>query len=160
MDNANKGREFIGKVKRSVFFVAECVQIALAVLIFLGIILKLVTSLGAEVGALTSLNTSSFKHFLEYMIDMVIGVELIHLLCHPNLDNVIDILLVALTREVVLAEIAPVGVFLLILSIAALFAIRKFMFIEKLDSHELEFEDGPFKKHSHKKDSSENKSEE
>ena len=112
----------------------------LAVLIIIGIILQML-ALPQSFKSLLETGTGGFTSFLKYVIDMIIGIELVHLLCHPNLDNVVEILLVAITREIVLAEMSPLGLLCGVVCIAILFAVRKFLFVDKLDSHARNMDD-------------------
>jgi len=114
-------------------------QFILAFLIFAGILLRFI-ALPEAAEELLGAGSEGFHHFLTFIIELVIGIELIHLLCNPNLDNVIEILLVAITRTIVLEEPTSLSLFLSVLAIAALFAIRKYLFVAKLDHHDEDFE--------------------
>ena len=110
----------------------KVIQYLLALVIVAGIVIQLL-ALPSALKELFASGQDGFREFLKYIIDMVIGLEMIHLLSRPTLDSVVEILLFALTREIVLGEMTPVGIFLSILGIAALFAVRKFLFIKNLN---------------------------
>ena len=120
------------KTGRVIHNAAEILQILLAALIIAGIVVQL-TSFPDSLRLLSETGSSGFHEFLQYVIDMVIGIELIQLLIHPNLDNVVEILLIALTRTLVLKESGPFETLAGIAGIAILFAVTKYLFIEKLD---------------------------
>ena len=111
----------------------KMLQLLLALVIVVGIVIQLL-ALPAALKSLYAGGQEGFRDFLKYIIDMVIGLEMIHLLSRPTLDSVVEILLFALTREIVLGEMSPVGIFLSILCIAILFAIRKFLFIKDFNN--------------------------
>lgn len=119
-------------VRDLIHVVTEIIQYVLALIIVAGIAVQL-TALPSSFMELLHLGTAGFHGFLEYVIDMVIGVEIIHLLVHPNLDNVVEVLLIAITRELVLSNPSPLNTLAGVASLAILFAVRKYLFIEKLD---------------------------
>lgn len=135
---SEKHKRMLEKLRRCIHTFSTYIELFLAACIIIGITIQL-TAFPTAVRELFSSGQEGFKEFLEFLIDMVIGVELIHLLCHPNLDNVVEILLIAVTREIVLCSADPFGILLGVLSIAVLFAIRKFLFIDKLDRHDEDF---------------------
>lgn len=144
---------FQEKIKHGLRVSTHYLQYVLAFLIFAGILMRLI-SLPEAAEELLSAGSEGFHHFLKFIIDLVIGIELIHLLCNPNLDSVIEILLVAITRTIVLEEPTSLSLFLSVLAIAALFAIRKFLFVDKLDRHDEDFEQEALEHyHQHKKES-------
>ena len=110
----------------------KMLQFLLALVIVAGIVIQLL-ALPNALKELYANGQEDFREFLKYIIDMVIGLELIHLLSRPTLDSVVEILLFALTREIVLGEMNPTGIFLSIVCIAILFAVRKFLFIKDLN---------------------------
>ena len=120
------------KIDETARVFTKIIQYLLAIAIVVGIAIQL-TALPTALKDLKASGQAGFRDFLKYIIDMVIGVELIHLLSRPTLDSVVEILLFALTREIVLNQMTPVGIFLSILGIAVLFAIRKFLFIKNLN---------------------------
>lgn len=128
-------KKTLDNIRKSIQVFTTYVELFLAACIIVGIAVQLI-SFPSAVRELVELKQEGFIDFLEYLIDMIIGVELTHLLCHPNLDNVVEILLIAITREIVLFGADPFGILLGVLSIAALFAIRKYLFIDKLDRHD------------------------
>ena len=126
-------------IRKSIQIFTTYIELFLAACIIVGIAVQLI-SFPSAVTELIETKSEGFIDFLEYLIEMIIGIELIHLLCHPNLDNVVEILLIAITREIVLFSADPMGILLGVLSIAILFAIRKFLFIDKLDRHDEDFD--------------------
>ena len=112
--------------------IAEAIQYLLAVVIMIGIIVQL-TGLPDSLSRLYQMGSEGFREFLEYVLSMVIGVELINIFCNPNLDNIVEILLIAITRELVFNSSEPFMMISGVVCIAILFAVRKFLFIRELD---------------------------
>ena len=55
------------------------------------------------------------------------------MLCHQTLDTIVEILLMAVTRELIIEHMSPHEMFFGILAVGVLFAIRKFLYISQLD---------------------------
>lgn len=142
-------RQQIGQRLR---ILSEFLELFLALLILIGIILRFV-ELPEQLKNLLGGTHDNFTGYVDYIIDSVIGVELVHLLCQPNLDNVVEILLVAITREIITLEGNAVSTILYVLSLAILFVLRRFVFVDKLDRHDTDFTLDILKKHrQHKKE--------
>lgn len=74
--------------------------------------------------------SNSLIDFLEYIINIIIAAELIQVLLHQSLGTIVEILTLALTRELILKQL-PTEEFLIgIIGVAVLFAIRKFLFVK------------------------------
>ena len=142
MSSSEKHVHRLEVLRQAVNIITGYIQYLFAAIIIIGIILQL-TSLPGCFSKLLLREGEGFHEFLEFIIDMVIGIELIHLLCRPNLDNVVEVLLIAITREIVLTEPGPISTLAGVVSIALLFAVRKFLFIQKLDSHDEDFDKNP-----------------
>ncbi len=70
---------------------------------------------------------------LDDAIILAIGAELIKMLCKHTPETVIEVLAFALARQLIVGHAAPLENLIVILSIAVLFAVRKFL----LKSHDL-----------------------
>lgn len=131
---------------------SEFLELFLAFLILVGILLRFV-ELPEQLRTLMAGTHDNFTTFIDYIIDSVIGVELVHLLCQPNLDNVVEILLVAITREIITLEGSAVSTLLYVASLAILFILRRYLFVDKLDRHDTDFSVDSLKSHLlHKKE--------
>lgn len=143
IDKMSEKRLKIGHILR---VLSEYLEIILAVLILVGIIFRFVY-LPEELSEITSGTKESYHAFIDFVVDSVIGVELVHLLCQPNLDSVVEILLVAITREIIMLEGNAVATLLYIISLGILFLLRRYMFIDKLDRHDSDFSLKTLKEH-------------
>lgn len=114
------------------FFVA--LTIAAAILITL-------LSIPQQLGVLTDVGSESLIEFLEYVINVIISIELIHVLLHQTLDSIVEVLSLAITRELILQHLHTYEFLIGVIAIAVLFAIRKFLFISKKDKPLMKSED-------------------
>lgn len=69
---------------------------------------------------------------LEFAAGAIIGIELVYVIIAQNLESVIEILMIALTRELLIRYWALWEIVLGIIGIAILFAVKKFL-LEKND---------------------------
>ena len=66
-------------------------------------------------------------HFLEESLNFVIGIEFIKMLVKHSTNNVIEVLLFAIARHIVVCNTSSMDTLLLIIAVAILFAMRKFL---------------------------------
>lgn len=109
-------------------------EVVMALFIIAAILISLVTATDALKDLYLHVGTNTaFREFLETLFDLVIGIEFVKMLCKHNLGSVIEVLLFAIARQMIVEHMniyeSLVGVF----AIASLFAIRKFLYIEELN---------------------------
>ena len=74
---------------------------------------------------------------------IIIGIELIKMITSYTIDSVVDVMLLAVARQMVVEHTSPLENMLAVLAVGALFVIRKYLYIPHLD--------GPKKKRDEKK---------
>ncbi|MDO4536217.1 MAG: phosphate-starvation-inducible PsiE family protein [Clostridium perfringens] len=72
----------------------------------------------------------SFNNFLASALSLVVGIEFIKMLCKHTPSTVIEVLLFAMARQLIVQHTSVVDNLIGIVSIAALFAVRKYL-VEK-----------------------------
>ena len=109
-------------------------EIALAFIVAFGFVVSVIPLL-KEVPHLMSHSsgTAEFHEFLENTLTLVIGIEFIKMLIKHTPGSVVEVLLFAIARHAILAGGTALENVLTILSIAVIFAVRKFIFIESFD---------------------------
>ena len=109
-------------------------EIALAFIVAFGFVVSVIPLL-KEVPHLMSHSsgTAEFHEFLENTLTLVIGIEFIKMLIKHTPGSVVEVLLFAIARHAILAGGTALENLLTILSIAVIFAVRKFIFIESFD---------------------------
>ncbi len=76
---------------------------------------------------------SLFQTFLGRTMALAIGVELIKMFSKPSLNTVIEVLLFALARQLVVEHPSTVDFFIGVVAVALLFAVRKYLYVEKTE---------------------------
>ena len=67
--------------------------------------------------------------FLEKALTLVIGIEFVKMLCNHNPETVVEVLLFAIARHLIVEKQEIKEMLLGVICIAILFVIRKFLFI-------------------------------
>ena len=112
-------------VRKFLFYVVEWLELLVAVLVLVGIAAHLchITGFWALFGQ------GDFGDYLMFLFDALIGIELIKLLCRNDLYTMIEVLLFAVTRHLVIQHVHTWEALIGVAAIAILFATRKFLFI-------------------------------
>lgn len=64
---------------------------------------------------------------------IIIGIELIKMITSYTIDSVVDVMLLAIARQMIVEHTSPQENLLAVLSVGVLFVIRKFLYISRLD---------------------------
>ncbi len=79
---------------------------------------------------------SSPEYFIEWiniLCYFVIGVEFVKMITSHSVDSVVDVLLVALARQMVVEHVPPFDALLIIIAVTLLFFVRKYLYISRID---------------------------
>ena len=74
-------------------------------------------------------DTEIFHNFLEDIFTLILGVEALKMLCKHSTGAVIEVLMFTMAREMVVHETTPQQNLLVIISVAILFFVRKYLFV-------------------------------
>lgn len=74
---------------------------------------------------------SSSNHFLQNILTIVVGLEFVRMLVDMTPANTLEVLIVAISRQVILSHDNPLGNVACVLCIAGLFATRRFLIPKK-----------------------------
>ena len=120
------------KFKKLVYQVCSLLELMAAALVLVGILLAIVSLLrnGGLFRELLS-DTSALKHYLEQIFTIVIGIEFLQMLCRPNSDNVIEILIFLVARHMIVGDTVPTQDFISVISIALLCLLRRWLHVTK-----------------------------
>lgn len=106
----------------------QIMEFVIATLLACGIIIMIVQLIGT-VQHLPDLNTyPNYDDLLNSCFNLIIGVELIRMLYMHTPLSVIEVLLFAIARQIIIDHSSPVNSLLGVIAIAILFATRKFLF--------------------------------
>lgn len=75
----------------------------------------------------------SLQAYLTTAMTIIIGVEFVKMIFSYTIDTVIEVMLLAVARQMVVTHTSPTENLITIISVTLLFAVRKFLFVPKLD---------------------------
>ena len=81
----------------------------------------------------------NYSYLLENCLSLIIGVEMIRMLYQQTPSTVFEVLLFAIARQIIVEHSNPVATLIGVISIAILFATRKFLFVEFDESERVIF---------------------
>ena len=73
------------------------------------------------------------EYYMEYAMSLAIGVEFVKMLCRHSAQTVVEVLLFATARQMVVEHLNPTQTLIGIVGIAILFAIRKYLMTDSDD---------------------------
>lgn len=122
------------KIPNFVYRIAQLLEILVSFLVVAAIVLSFAT-IFHQLGLMAAdpTNADGLQDFLSTAFTVVIGVEFLKMLSRHNLSSVVEVLLFAISRQMVIEHTSPAENLLTVAAIAALFLIRKFLFIPGLD---------------------------
>ena len=82
----------------------------------------------------TLTETSAIHKYLSTVSTIVLCVEFVSMLCTHTVDSVVEVVLMAIARQIVVSHPAALETLLMVLAIGVLFAVRKYLFVDALDS--------------------------
>jgi len=74
-----------------------------------------------------------FSALLSATATLVLGIEFIRMLCTHTLDSVLEIMLLAIARQMLVEHTTPLENMISVASMALLYLVRKYLYIPKLD---------------------------
>ncbi len=84
---------------------------------------------------------SSTSTYLQNILTIIIGLEFVRMLINLTPANLLEVLIVAISRQIIINHDNPIINISCVLCIGGLFAVRKFLISEKDLKHELSGDD-------------------
>ena len=117
-----------------IYNTARYTEIALSIVIIIVIALSGLRLILTTAGTSNmDMDTSFFTSFLSQALSLVVGVEFVKMLCRHSAQTVVEVLLFATARQMVVEHLDPVQTLIGIIGIAILFAIRKYLMTDSDD---------------------------
>lgn len=117
-----------------IYNISRYTEIALSMVILLVIALagfRLIMEVADT--SVMSMDTEFFSTFLSQALSLVVGVEFVKMLCQHSAQTVVEVLMFATARQMVVEHLGSVETLIGVLSIAVLFAIRKYLMTDNDD---------------------------
>ena len=117
-------KQFLRKTMKNIATYVELVLSAFLVFVIAILIIKLVGQCFFDIWY----DKLELEYYMEYAMSLAIGVEFVKMLCTHQPGTIIEVLLIATARQMIVEHLNVYETLVGIGAIAALFAIRKFLF--------------------------------
>ena len=124
------------RLKVTVHIICEVLEMIAAALMLVGILFSTCSLIrNVDLFRELLLDTSSFRCYMDQIFMLVIGIEFLVMLCKPNSENVIEVLIFLVARHMIVGETTPYQDFVSVVSVALLCVVRRYLRInnEKRD---------------------------
>lgn len=122
------------KIPNFIYRIAQFLEILISVIVIVAIAVSLYAVLvELHVMANSPANVDMLTEFLATAFTVVIGIEFLKMLSRHNMSSVVEVLLFAIARQMVIEHTSAVENLIMVIAIAILFTIRKYLFIPGLD---------------------------
>lgn len=116
-------------IQDKVLRAADILELLIGILLSISIGILVIFLIGDLKLVIMSKNDMEiFNNFLASAFNLVIGIEFIKMLCKHTPATVIEVLLFAIARQLIVEHTSTLENLIGIISIAALFAVRKYLF--------------------------------
>ena len=116
--------------KKSVYYIEKIIkiiEIAIAFLLLIVVTVKVIENIFQLFGFQTLILTMEFERILSITLNLVIGVEFTRMLIKHTPESVIDVLLFAIARQMVVYHERTLDLLIGVAAIAGLFASKKYL---------------------------------
>lgn len=138
---------FITRMARYIEVFMSCVITLVIIFMIIQLTLDLPEALGSKIT-----NETFNEEFLSVALSLVVGIEFVKMLSHYSPETIIEVLMLATARQMVVEHLGSIDTLIGTLAMAVLFGIRKFLFIPEHETHTHEKNINPIAK-LRKKDS-------
>ncbi len=116
------------KIDKALCKISQYLELLFAVIILLVIIFSMLSLIeGIFQGFLLKTGDTDFNEFLSNALTLVVGLEFVKMLCQHTPETVLEVLMMATARQMVVEHLDSLQTLIGVAAIAALFAIRKYL---------------------------------
>lgn len=116
------------KLRENLYTVCNYLELLMALVVIAGIV---IAAFGLKDEMLLFWShkgqAGAFYVFLDAVFEIVISIEFLKMLCQPSADTVLEVLIFLVSRHMIIGETSPFEDLTSIVSIALLFAIKKYI---------------------------------
>jgi len=118
----------LGKVKKYIQILCNALEMVTAVLMLIGLVFSIFSLIrNVEIFQMLMTDTSAIKQYMDQIFMIVIGIEFLVMLCRPNSENVIDVLIFLVARHMIVGDTTPYQDFVSVISVALLCIVRRYL---------------------------------
>lgn len=116
------------KIQDKIYNFSYIAEIVISLIIFIIIIIGIARVATDLINpAISWNNADALEYFLNRLLMLAVATEFIKMLCRHTASSVIEVLLFATARQMIVEHYSPVQTLISVIAIACLFAIRKYL---------------------------------
>lgn len=120
------------KFKRSISKICELLELIVAFLVLVGIVFSICGLIkDFEIFREIFNNMENFRMYLDQIFIIVIGIEFLQMLCRPNSDNIMEVLIFLVARHMIVSDTTPMEDFISVISIILLCVLRRYLHVTR-----------------------------
>lgn len=125
------------KLNEIIYAVSRYTEIALSA-IMLAVIITLIIPMIYNFfqTSILDIQPSQFTEFLSTILNLLIGVEFVKMLARHTAENLLEVLMFAIARQMVAEHLNMIETLVGVIAIAALFAVRKYLLLKPSNDKE------------------------
>lgn len=116
------------KLKNTFLKICDYLELAMSIGVILVIVVLGVRIIFGDYGLFSGKPSEVFDMYIGNIMALAVGVELVKMLSQHSPAAIVEILMFAIARQMIVGHGSAIEVLLGILSVALLFAIRKYLF--------------------------------
>lgn len=124
--------KIMARFKRDIQKLCDALEMVMALIVLCGIVITILSLVSDYEIFLSMLgDADKFRAFLEDVFVIVIGIEFLQMLCKPNSDNVMEVLIFLVARHMIVGETTPFEDFISVISVGLLCVVRRYLHVTK-----------------------------
>lgn len=128
------------KVQKKLYIVSDMIETTVGVIVMVPIALSVIGLL-VQIFSANFFETGQLFIIIEHTIEIIIAIEFIKLIFIHTMDTTIELIIMAVVRQIIVEHSSYVATLVLIVAILLLFVVRKLLFVPKLDNIEEDKDD-------------------
>ena len=123
------------KLNELIYTISRYTEIALSAIMLVVIIVLIIPIIYNFISIpLLSIKASQFTEFLGNILTLIIGVEFVKMLAKHTAENLLEVLMFAIARQMIVEHLNMIDTLIGIISIAIIFFIRKYLLLKTTDN--------------------------
>ena len=123
------------KLNELIYTISRYTEIALSAIMLVVIIVLIIPMIYNFISIpMLSIKASQFTEFLGNILTLIIGVEFVKMLAKHTAENLLEVLMFAIARQMIVEHLNMIDTLIGIISIAIIFFIRKYLLLKTTDN--------------------------
>ena len=130
----NKQKERVYRFVMRLEYALDLMEILLSIIVVIAFVICLVPLVRNLPNLAYGESANNFRTYLVELLDLVIGIEFVKMLIKHTPSAVLEVMLFALARHMVVTETTVLEGLLTVIAISGIFAIRRFIYVHSFES--------------------------